>query len=216
MGCERASSVDLFLWISFSLFSSLQDLTQKSVDPALFCSSTWVSFISFSIYLFFLRLLYLSTAVTSNGQLPSVALWRTKPGFVDMVTERQDRWGWSMREGWERKWQAHTHNHAHTYTLHRLCLFPSVGEGCRGYLGTWWKSQKLSWSSVYLQYLSMCRWTGFTLGRWLLICLHLTLTLLFNINIITYTVSQKVVIKYIYFFSWNDCACDLFLILEWI
>lgn len=39
------------------------------------------------------------SAVTSSEQLLSVALSRTKPGFVYMVTERRDGWGWRRRAG---------------------------------------------------------------------------------------------------------------------
>lgn len=89
VGSERTNHVDPFLWISF--FSSFQP---SSLDPKLFVPpllrvSAQPSFISFSIHLFFLSF----TTVASSGQLLNVALWRTKPGFVDMVTERRDGWG---------------------------------------------------------------------------------------------------------------------------
>lgn len=51
VGCERTNSVDLFLWMSFSLFSSLLALTQNHSALLLFCSSTQLCFISFLSYL---------------------------------------------------------------------------------------------------------------------------------------------------------------------
>lgn len=56
------------------------------------------------------------SAVTSSGQLRSIALWRTKPFFVYMATERQAGRGverGERREGWagEKDNQAHTCTH---------------------------------------------------------------------------------------------------------
>lgn len=107
----RPISLNIF----FSLFQP-SSLDPKSFVPSLFCSSTQLSFVSFSIYLPFPSLPLSFSTVTSSGQLPSVALWRTKPGFVYMVTEWRDGWGWRSREGWARENDRQTRNQAHTHT----------------------------------------------------------------------------------------------------
>lgn len=128
--------------ISFNIFFSL--FQPSSLDPKIIRPSLVLLLHATLHYLFF----YLSpcflplppsfSTVTSSRQLPSVALWRTKPGFVYMVTEW--RAGWRWREGWARGNDRHARNQARTYTSHRLCLFR--GEGCRGYLGMWQESEK--------------------------------------------------------------------------
>lgn len=115
----RPISLNIF----FSLFQP-SSLDPKSFSPPLFGSSAQLSFISFSIYLPCLSLPLSFSTVTSSGQLPSVALWRTKPGFVYMATERRNRWGWRRREGWARENDRRTRNQACTYTSHRLSWIP--------------------------------------------------------------------------------------------
>lgn len=53
------------------------DLEPRSSLHLLFCSSVYVTIISFSHRFFTFHFCLSSSAVTSSGQLPSVALWRT-------------------------------------------------------------------------------------------------------------------------------------------
>ncbi len=111
VGCKRTNSADLFLWIPFPLFSSLIALTQN--HSALSYSAPSHNSALSLFHRPFLSLPLSFSAVTSSVQLPSIALWRTKPGFVYMATERRDRWGWS--EGWGRENDRYTRNQAHTH-----------------------------------------------------------------------------------------------------
>lgn len=73
--------------LSSSPFSSLPARPDDNSAPAPLRVSPLSLYLS--IYLPCLSLSSFS-AVTSSGQLPRVALSRTKPGFVYMATERRD------------------------------------------------------------------------------------------------------------------------------
>lgn len=97
----------VFSPLFFFFFTLSFDL--KPFNPLLFCSPTQLSFIFFQSIVPFLFVPPSLSAVTSSRKLPSAALWRAKPGFVDMVTEWWDGWGCRRGEGWAREDDRRTH-----------------------------------------------------------------------------------------------------------